>query len=55
MCFNISMILDPTIIYLRNNKFKFQILNNNSTTNLKNIGINLNQYITFLENTYLIK
>ena len=38
--------MDLTIIFLRNNKFKCQIINNNYTINLKNIRINLDQYIT---------
>ena len=49
------MIMDQTIIFLRNNKFQFQIINKNYTIKSRNIGINLDQYITFWVKTYLIR
>ena len=47
MSFNILMIMDLTTIFLRDNKYKFQIINNNYNINMKNIGIKLDQSITF--------
>ena len=49
------MIMDLTIIFLRNNKFQFQIINKNYTIKSRNIGINLDQYITFWVKTCLIR